>query len=33
MKNPIIDNIPCVLLAGGKSSRFIINGVQINKAL
>ncbi|WP_367701658.1 molybdenum cofactor guanylyltransferase MobA [Helicobacter pylori] len=33
MKNPIIDNIPCVLLAGGKSSRFIINGVQTNKAL
>lgn len=33
MKNPIIDNIPCVLLAGGKSSRFIINGTQINKAL
>ncbi len=33
MKNPIIDNIPCVLLAGGKSSRFIINGVQINKTL
>ncbi len=33
MKNPIIDNIPCVLLAGGKSSRFIINDVQINKAL
>ncbi|WP_305860164.1 molybdenum cofactor guanylyltransferase MobA [Helicobacter pylori] len=33
MKNFVIDNIPCVLLAGGKSSRFIINGVQINKAL
>ncbi|EKE89255.1 molybdenum cofactor guanylyltransferase MobA [Helicobacter pylori] len=33
MKNPIIDNIPCVLLAGGKSSRFTINDVQINKAL
>ncbi|MCQ2852345.1 molybdenum cofactor guanylyltransferase MobA [Helicobacter pylori] len=33
MKNPIIDNIPCVLLAGGKSSRFITNNVQINKAL
>ncbi|WRC76333.1 molybdenum cofactor guanylyltransferase MobA [Helicobacter pylori] len=33
MKNPIIDNIPCVLLAGGKSSRFIINNLQINKAL
>lgn len=33
MKNLIIDNIPCVVLAGGKSSRFIINGVQINKAL
>lgn len=33
MKTPIIDNIPCILLAGGKSSRFIINGVQINKAL
>ncbi|WP_187838475.1 molybdenum cofactor guanylyltransferase MobA [Helicobacter pylori] len=33
MKNPIIDNVPCVLLAGGKSSRFTINGVQINKAL
>ncbi|OOQ26816.1 molybdenum cofactor guanylyltransferase MobA [Helicobacter pylori] len=33
MKNPIIDNIPCVLLAGGKSSRFIINNVPINKAL
>ncbi|MFA7934428.1 molybdenum cofactor guanylyltransferase MobA [Helicobacter pylori] len=33
MKNPIIDNIPCVLLAGGKSSRFMINNIQINKAL
>ncbi|MCQ2649225.1 molybdenum cofactor guanylyltransferase MobA [Helicobacter pylori] len=33
MKNPIIDNIPCVLLAGGKSSRFTINNVPINKAL
>ncbi|MGL2765473.1 molybdenum cofactor guanylyltransferase MobA [Helicobacter pylori] len=33
MKNPIIDNIPCVLLAGGKSSRFIINDIPINKAL
>ncbi|WP_000795302.1 molybdenum cofactor guanylyltransferase MobA [Helicobacter pylori] len=33
MKNPIIDNIPCVLLAGGKSSRFTINNIQINKAL
>ncbi|MDU9769243.1 molybdenum cofactor guanylyltransferase MobA [Helicobacter pylori] len=33
MKNPIIDNIPCVVLAGGKSSRFIINNIQINKAL
>lgn len=33
MKNPIIDNIPCVLLAGGKSSRFIINNIPINKAL
>ncbi|GAA6792774.1 molybdenum cofactor guanylyltransferase MobA [Helicobacter pylori] len=33
MKNPNIDNIPCVLLAGGKSSRFIINNIQINKAL
>ncbi|NHB24450.1 molybdenum cofactor guanylyltransferase MobA [Helicobacter pylori] len=33
MKNPIIDNIPCVLLAGGKSSRFIISNIQINKAL
>ncbi len=33
MKNPIINDIPCVLLAGGKSSRFIINDVQINKAL
>ncbi|PDW37342.1 molybdenum cofactor guanylyltransferase [Helicobacter pylori] len=33
MKNPIIDNIPCVLLAGGKSSRFTINDVPINKAL
>ncbi|GAA8940756.1 molybdenum cofactor guanylyltransferase MobA [Helicobacter pylori] len=33
MKNPIIDNIPCVLLAGGKSSRFITNDIQINKAL
>ncbi|GAA6942136.1 molybdenum cofactor guanylyltransferase MobA [Helicobacter pylori] len=33
MKNPIIDNIPCILLAGGKSSRFIINNIQINKAL
>ncbi len=32
MKNPIIDNIPCVLLAGGKSSRFI-NSIQTNKAL
>ncbi len=33
MKNPIIGNIPCVLLAGGKSSRFVINGTQSNKAL
>ncbi len=33
MKNPIIDNIPCVLLAGGKSSRFITNNIQTNKAL
>ncbi|GAA8867833.1 molybdenum cofactor guanylyltransferase MobA [Helicobacter pylori] len=33
MKNPIIDNIPCILLAGGKSSRFITNNIQINKAL
>ncbi len=33
LKNPIIDNIPCVLLAGGKSSRFTINNVPINKAL
>ncbi|GAA9921351.1 molybdenum cofactor guanylyltransferase MobA [Helicobacter pylori] len=33
MKNPIIDNIPCVLLARGKSSRFIANNIQINKAL
>ncbi|WP_154434475.1 molybdenum cofactor guanylyltransferase MobA [Helicobacter pylori] len=33
MKNPIIDNIPCVLLAGGKSSRFITNNIQVNKAL
>ncbi|PUD85768.1 molybdenum cofactor guanylyltransferase MobA [Helicobacter pylori] len=33
MKNPIIGNIPCVLLAGGKSSRFITNNIQINKAL
>ncbi|GAA8975369.1 molybdenum cofactor guanylyltransferase MobA [Helicobacter pylori] len=33
LKNPIIDNIPCVLLAGGKSSRFITNNIQINKAL
>ncbi|GAA8344738.1 molybdenum cofactor guanylyltransferase MobA [Helicobacter pylori] len=33
MKNPTIDNIPCVLLAGGKSSRFTINNIQINKAL
>lgn len=33
LKNPIIENIPCVLLAGGKSSRFTINNIQINKAL
>ncbi|GAA7264806.1 molybdenum cofactor guanylyltransferase MobA [Helicobacter pylori] len=33
MKNPIINNIPCVLLVGGKSSRFITNNIQINKAL
>ncbi|WRB33792.1 molybdenum cofactor guanylyltransferase MobA [Helicobacter pylori] len=33
MKNPIIGNIPCVLLAGGKSSRFITNNIQTNKAL
>ncbi|UOR92657.1 molybdenum cofactor guanylyltransferase MobA [Helicobacter pylori] len=33
MKNPIIDDIPCVLLAGGKSSRFITNNIQTNKAL
>ncbi|GAA8147169.1 molybdenum cofactor guanylyltransferase MobA [Helicobacter pylori] len=33
MKNPIIDNIPCVVLAGGKSSRFTTNNIQTNKAL
>ncbi|GHS52344.1 molybdenum cofactor guanylyltransferase [Helicobacter pylori] len=33
MKNPIINDIPCVLLAGSKSSRFITNNIQINKAL
>ncbi|GAA8677808.1 molybdenum cofactor guanylyltransferase MobA [Helicobacter pylori] len=33
MKNPIINNIPCVLLVGGKSSRFITNNIQTNKAL
>ncbi|GAA7248715.1 molybdenum cofactor guanylyltransferase MobA [Helicobacter pylori] len=33
LKNPIIDNIPCILLARGKSSRFIANNIQINKAL
>ncbi|WP_104761430.1 molybdenum cofactor guanylyltransferase MobA [Helicobacter cetorum] len=33
MENPIISNIPCVLLAGGKSSRFIVNNTQANKAL
>lgn len=33
LKNPIIDNIPCVLLAEGKSSRFITNNIQTNKAL
>ncbi len=33
LKNPIINDIPCVLLAGGKSSRFITNNIQINKAL
>ncbi|GAA8507913.1 molybdenum cofactor guanylyltransferase MobA [Helicobacter pylori] len=33
MKNPIINDIPCVLLAGGKSSRFITNNIQINKVL
>ncbi|MBS3011989.1 molybdenum cofactor guanylyltransferase MobA [Helicobacter pylori] len=33
MKSPIIDNVPCVLLAGGKSSRFTINNIPINKAL
>ncbi|MCK0502094.1 molybdenum cofactor guanylyltransferase MobA [Helicobacter pylori] len=33
MKNPIINDIPCVLLAGGKSSRFITNNIQINKTL
>ncbi|GAA8724367.1 molybdenum cofactor guanylyltransferase MobA [Helicobacter pylori] len=33
MKNPIINDIPCVLLAGDKSSRFITNNIQINKAL
>ncbi|GAA9591140.1 molybdenum cofactor guanylyltransferase MobA [Helicobacter pylori] len=33
MKNPIINDIPCVLLAGGKSSRFTTNNIQINKAL
>ncbi|WP_231273329.1 molybdenum cofactor guanylyltransferase MobA [Helicobacter pylori] len=33
MKNPIIDNIPCVLLTGSKSSRFITNNIQTNKAL
>ncbi|GAA8992938.1 hypothetical protein Taitung14_07820 [Helicobacter pylori] len=33
LKNPIIDNVPCVLLAGSKSSRFITNDIQINKVL
>ncbi|WRF41955.1 molybdenum cofactor guanylyltransferase MobA [Helicobacter pylori] len=33
MKNPIINDIPCVLLVVGKSSRFITNNIQINKAL
>ncbi|GAA8915330.1 molybdenum cofactor guanylyltransferase MobA [Helicobacter pylori] len=33
MKNPIINDIPCILLAGGRSSRFITNNIQINKAL
>ncbi|GAA7837302.1 molybdenum cofactor guanylyltransferase MobA [Helicobacter pylori] len=33
MKNPIINDIPCVLLAGSKSSRFITNNIQTNKAL
>ncbi|GAA9378886.1 molybdenum cofactor guanylyltransferase MobA [Helicobacter pylori] len=33
MKNPIINDIPCVLLAGGKSSRFVTNNIQTNKAL
>ncbi|UOR45352.1 molybdenum cofactor guanylyltransferase MobA [Helicobacter pylori] len=33
MKNPIINDIPCVLLVGGKSSRFITNNIQTNKAL
>ncbi|GHQ19188.1 molybdenum cofactor guanylyltransferase [Helicobacter pylori] len=33
LKNPIINDIPCVLLAGGKSSRFITNNIQTNKAL
>ncbi|GAA9142344.1 molybdenum cofactor guanylyltransferase MobA [Helicobacter pylori] len=33
MKNPIINDIPYVLLAGGKSSRFIANNIQINKTL
>ncbi|WP_441756406.1 molybdenum cofactor guanylyltransferase MobA [Helicobacter pylori] len=33
MKNPIINDIPCVVLVGGKSSRFITNNIQINKAL
>ncbi|GAA8116366.1 molybdenum cofactor guanylyltransferase MobA [Helicobacter pylori] len=33
LKNPIINDIPCVLLVGGKSSRFITNNIQINKAL
>ncbi|GAA8243694.1 molybdenum cofactor guanylyltransferase MobA [Helicobacter pylori] len=32
MKNPIINDIPCVLLVGGKSSRFITNNIQTNKA-
>ncbi|AFI04636.1 molybdenum cofactor guanylyltransferase MobA [Helicobacter cetorum] len=33
MKLPFINDIPCVLLAGGKSSRFIVNNAQTNKAL
>ncbi|WP_104713790.1 molybdenum cofactor guanylyltransferase MobA [Helicobacter cetorum] len=33
MKLPFINDVPCVLLAGGKSSRFIVNNTQANKAL